>query len=88
MANVIGVDHAKFKDRGYIYIKPTLDECKEMGWHKAWCPFDIITGFKQVKDAAEWIKETIWWQDFVLFPHGLVYFKHERDLLMFKLRWS
>lgn len=88
MANVIGVDNPKFQDRGYIYKKPTQKECRAMGWHIAYCPFDIITEFEQVRGAAEWIKETIWWQDFVLFPGGIVYFKYERDLVLFQLRWA
>lgn len=86
MANVIGVDHPKFQDRGYIFRKPTQEECKEMGWHAWWIIYD--NGDRHLAKIGNWISETVWWQDYVLFPYGIVYFKHERDLLLCKLRWA
>ena len=83
MANVIGVDHAKFKDRGYTWIQPTEQECKEMNWHFGRAPF-VVDDANSVK---RWLVDTIWWQDYAMFPYGHIYFKHERDLLMFKLKW-
>ncbi len=87
MANTV-LKEKSFNERGYIYNKPTRLECIEMGWHYRHCSYDILAEFHKVQGAASWIKSTMWWQDFVLFPQGEVYFKHERDLLMFKLKWS
>ena len=87
MASLIG-EKKSFKDRGYIYTKPSRLECIEMGWHRGHCAMDIVAEFERVKAAASWIKSELFWQDYVLFPEGEVYFKHERDLIMFKLKFG
>lgn len=87
MANVIGINHPNFQDRGYVYQQPTKEECRAMGWHVGSVMYN--NSDRHLTDVVKpWLKETFWWQDYALFPYGIVYFKHERDLLLFKLRWD
>ena len=86
MASYIGDLPKKFQDRGYTYKTPTPDECHEMGWHIGQIP-PVPSNMQYNTPCRNWIKDTIWWQDYVIGTYGTVYFKHERDLLMFKLRW-
>lgn len=87
MASYIGDHPKKFQDRGYVWQKPTQEECKAMGWHYGNIHKDIIKDLDTVDSAAQWLKDNVWWQDYATFAWGAVYFKHERDLLLFKLRW-
>ena len=84
MAQLMSLEK-KFQDRGYIYQKPSEMECYEMGWQVGYIP-PVSNGYNT--PVRTWLKDTIWWQDYVIGEYGTVYFKHERDLLMFKLRWS
>lgn len=71
-----------------ILIKPRdRGECESMGWHYINIERDIIEDFELVRTAASWIKSTFAYEDYVLFAWGVAYFKHERDLLLFKLKW-
>jgi len=86
MANVIGFDHPKFKDRGYLYQKPTAWECREMGWTEHNVPWDPH-GPYAVNEVINWVSKTIWWQDYV-YQNGRIYFKYPKDATLFLLRWS
>jgi hypothetical protein len=70
-----------------IYRKPTRQECHRSGWHRGHLVADILQEFERVRSAASWIKENIDGNDYRLFPEGLVYFKYEYDLIVFKLKW-
>jgi hypothetical protein len=73
----------------HILKKPTnRSECDSMGWHYANIELDIIEDFDLAQEAALWIRRTFNAEEFVLFTWGIAYFRHERDLLLFKLRWS
>ena len=63
-------------------------ECIRLGWHRGHCTFDIIKEFESVRAASAWIKAEIDDRDYVLFPEGEVYFRNERDLLLFTLKWN
>jgi hypothetical protein len=67
--------------------KPTRLECINWGWHRGHLNADIFQEFERVRGSARWIKENIDIKDYVLFSGGEVYFKHEHDLLIFKLKW-
>lgn len=84
MATWIGADIAKFQDRGYIYNKPTPEECISM----AWTQVRAYAG-KSIDDTEsmkEWCKANIWWQDYV-WDYGTIYFKYQQDVVFFNLRW-
>ena len=73
-----------FKDRGYIYERPTAKECQEMGWTA------VKSGMWQgmaANEMTEWCRENIWWGDYVL-DYGMAYFKYPKDATLFALRWS
>ena len=75
-----------FKDRGYTYKSPTPDECHKMGWHIGQIP-PVPSNMQYNTPCRTWIKDTIWWQDYVIGTYGTVYFgpsgsglcRHRRD---------
>jgi hypothetical protein len=84
MANVIGSYEKKFSDRGYVYQKPTVKECKEMGWTGV--RSGIWRGMAE-NELITWCRQNIWWQDYVL-DYGMAYFKYPKDATLFALRWA
>lgn len=91
MARWIGVDEnfKSFKNRGYTWISPTEQECREMGWHEATLPYTVTVEELEGRSLArQWVKDTFWLQDYSMFAHGSVYFKHKKDAVFFKLKWA
>lgn len=92
MASIIGEWPNKFGDRGYLWRKPTLAECHDMGW-------TIIQAFRLaagnnlsahrdgMNDMKLWCRDNLWWQDFV-WSYSEVAFKRPEDATMFRLRWA
>lgn len=79
MANIIDKTPTNY------YVKPSPQECHEQGWLIGYIP-EVASGYNT--PCRTWIRDTVWCWDYVIGDYGIVYFKHERDLLMFKLRWS
>jgi len=61
----------------------TLELFQEEGWHRVLVP----DRFANQTPKKEWCWEQFKWSEWVLFNDGEYWFLHERDAVMFALRW-
>ena len=79
MANIID------KTPTNVYVKPSPRECQEMNWGWGYIP-EVASGYNA--PCRDWIRNNVWCWDYVINDYGIVFFKHDRDLIMFRLKWA